>query len=88
MPSMRPLGVLAALVTIAALGCAQVTIAPGSAPFFDISTTGTVLARAGDDSGHGFVSSIGNDLFPAGQVTVGSNGIRGLGSAGDLLALQ
>ena len=70
----RPLGVLAALVTIAALGCAQGSMGPGTATFFDISTTGTALTGAGDDTAHGFTSSIGNDLFPAGPVAVSTNG--------------
>src|SRR5262245_1477710 len=59
---------------IAGVAAAQVTIAPGTATFVDISATGTPLLGVYDDSAHGFTSTVGNELFPAGPVVVASNG--------------
>src|SRR5687768_7158323 len=73
MLSTKFLCVLASCVIVASCA-AQVTITSGSAAFVDISTTGTVLPNAGDDSAHAFTSTIGNELFPAGPVLVTSNG--------------
>jgi hypothetical protein len=73
MLSKKFLSVLTASV-IAASATAQVTISAGTATFFDISTTGTALTGAGDDSSHGFTSTIGNELLPAGPIVVNSNG--------------
>jgi len=63
-----------AVCFIVAAASAQVTVAPGSGTFIDISTSGTALLGAGDDSAHGFTSTIGNDLLPAGPIVVTSNG--------------
>src|SRR5262245_39682579 len=73
MLSKRMLSVLTACL-IAGSASAQVTIGAGTATFVDISTSGTALINAGDDTAHGFVSTIGNDLFPAGNIVVVSNG--------------
>lgn len=73
MPSARILQVFFACAIAASAG-AQLTIAPGSAVFVDISATGTALIGVGDDSAHGFTTSVGNDLFPAGNVVATSNG--------------
>jgi hypothetical protein len=63
----------AALLAVSA--SAQVTIGAGTAVFVDISVTGTpITTTAGDDTAHGFVSTVGNALFPAGPVVVTSNG--------------
>lgn len=59
---------------ILAPASAQLTIGPGTNVFVDIAGTGTALPNVGDDSSHGFTSTIGNDLFPAGSVVVTSNG--------------
>jgi hypothetical protein len=64
--------VLACVIVCAA--SAQVTVGPGAGTFIDISTTGTALLGAGDDTAHGFVSTIGNNLLPAGNIVVSSNG--------------
>lgn len=49
--------------------------------FTDISGTGTSLGSVSDDSVFSFSSSVGNALFPAGTVTVCSNGWLCAGSA-------
>src|SRR5262249_6391234 len=73
MLSRRTLSALAVgLIAVAAN--AQVTIGPGSGSFVDISGTGTAIIGAGDDSAHQFTSTVGNDLLPAGNVIVTSNG--------------
>ncbi len=74
MLSSRSLSVVAACV-FATVASAQVAITnalPGS--FVDISTTGTAIAGAGDDTAHGITTTVGNDMFPAGPVTITSNG--------------
>jgi hypothetical protein len=73
---MLPKSLLCAFAVCLIVGAAsaQVTIGPGGGSFFDISTTGTALLNAGDDSAHGFVSTVGNDLLPAGNIVVTSNG--------------
>ena len=73
MLSVRTLSVLA-IGLLAVAANAQVTVGPGTATFVDISTTGTAITGAGDDSAHGFTSTVGNVLFPAGSVVVTSNG--------------
>jgi len=73
MLSKSSVGILA-IALIAVTANAQVTIGPGSGSFVDISGTGTALTGAGDDTAHGFTSTVGNCLFPAGQVVVTSNG--------------
>jgi hypothetical protein len=70
-----------AIALIAVTANAQVTILPGSGTFVDISGTGTALAGAGDDTAHGFTSTVGNDLFPAGAIAVTSNGYLVSGAA-------
>jgi hypothetical protein len=73
MPSARILPVLFACALAASAG-AQVTIAAGSAAFLDISATGTAIIGVGDDTSHAITTTVGNDLFPAGNVVVTSNG--------------
>ena len=49
------------------------TVFPGT--FIDISTTGgTAITGVGDDSAHTIVTTIGNQFFGAGSITVGNNG--------------
>jgi hypothetical protein len=48
--------------------------------FVDISATGTAMLNTGDDTSHGFVSTIGNELFPAGNVAMCVNGFAVAGA--------
>jgi hypothetical protein len=73
MLSKRFLSVLTASV-IAVSATAQVTITAGTSTFFDISTTGTAILGAGDDTAHQITSTIGNELLPAGSLIIGTNG--------------
>jgi hypothetical protein len=73
MPSASFILVFAACV-LATCASAQVVIAPGACAFVEIAGTGTALLGVGDDTAATFTSTIGNDLFPAGTVTVASNG--------------
>src|SRR5262245_52333182 len=52
---------------------------PGT--FVDITATGTAITGVGDDTLHTFESSVGNTVFPAGFVTVCSNGFMCAGNA-------
>ena len=63
--------VLCALTTLVS---AQTFSAAYPGTFVDISTTGTAIAGAADDSEHNIVTTIGNSLFPAGNVRIGNNG--------------
>jgi len=88
MPSTaRALGVFTACVLTACAG-AQVVIAPGIAGFVELDPAlgggGTAIPGVGDDTAGTFTSTIGNELFPAGTVSVASNGYAvspGTGSA-------
>ncbi len=51
--------------------------------FIDISTTGTAL-NLGDDSEATIVTTVGNVILPAGQVTVGNNGVVAQGPGEDI----
>lgn len=63
-----------AFCVLTAIAGAQ-TIAVGSGTFVDISTTGgTAIVGVADDSEHNIVTTIGNGLFPAGNVRIGNNG--------------
>jgi hypothetical protein len=73
MPSLK--NALVALCLLTAVAGAQhfVTDIPGT--FVDLSTTGTsTLIATTDDSGHSFVSTVGNAMFPAGNLRLGNNG--------------
>lgn len=58
----------------AALGAQTISSTyPGT--FLDISTTGgTAITGAGDDTGHPITTTIGNAMFPAGAVSIDTNG--------------
>ncbi len=71
----RSMIVAAAGLAVSASAQAQYAIVdnqPGA--FLDISQTGTAIQGAGDDTVHQITTSIGNQLFPAGTVTICSNG--------------
>jgi hypothetical protein len=76
MHSSKSFGLLAACIFTAAVGAQTITNAsPAVVGFIDISTTGgTSVGTVTDDSEHSFVTTVGNALFPAGNVRVGSNG--------------
>ena len=74
---MRParLSSLLLLAIFASLAGAQqfTTVFPGT--FVDISTTGgTAITGVGDDTAHTIVTTVGNQFFGAGSITVGNNG--------------
>ena len=72
-------GVFAAcLLTITTCASAQTVIGPGIGVFVELSPafggTGTAVPGVGDDTMGTFTTTIGNELFPAGAVSVASNG--------------
>jgi hypothetical protein len=71
------------LVTLVATAQSFSTTIPGA--FVDISATGTPLTGVMDDSEHDVVTTIGNALFPAGNVRIGNNGVAVAGiTSGDV----
>src|SRR5688572_90631 len=72
------------VLTAAACGQSFTTTLPGT--FIDISTMGgTVVTGVGDDTEHNIVTTIGNVLFPAGDVRIGNNGVAVAGiTSGDV----
>src|SRR5262249_46989232 len=75
--------VLLAVCGLTSLVSAQAwtTVPPGT--FVDISTTGgTAITGVGDDTSHPTTTTIGNSLFPAGPVVIGSNGAAIAGLTG------
>src|SRR5688572_24569702 len=75
----RSIGLIAVCLFTAVVGAQTVV---GSAPaligFIDISTTGGTQVTSpavADDSEHNIVTTIGNALFPAGNVRIGNNGV-------------
>jgi hypothetical protein len=51
------------------------SVPPPVLGFLDISGTGTAIPNVGDDTEHLIVTTVGNELFPAGNVLVSSNGV-------------
>ena len=70
-----PLSSLLLIALVASIAGAQqfTTVFPGT--FVDISTTGgTAITGVGDDTAHTIITTIGNQYFSAGSVTIGNNG--------------
>lgn len=68
---------LLVICAVASIAGAQLSIVNTATPligYTDISATGTALLGAGDDTDHGFTTTVGNSLFPAGPCVMGSNG--------------
>jgi len=64
-----------AFCALAAIAGAQTFSNSVTGTFVDISTTGgTAIIGVSDDSGHSITTTVGNTLFPAGNVRVGNNG--------------
>jgi hypothetical protein len=90
MCSTRLIGVFA-LGTLASFLGAQAVIVNTEAAvlgFVDISTTGgtQILPPPTDDSEHNIVTTVGNPLFPAGNVRIGNNGVAVAGITGGDIA--
>jgi hypothetical protein len=87
---MTPSRILAALCAIATFACAQTTITndlPAVVGFVDLATNGgtPVVPAPSDDSEHNIVTTVGNLLFPAGNVRIANDGVVISGiTAGDV----
>jgi hypothetical protein len=66
---------LASVLTLHASGQTMTSALPPVFGFIDISTTGTPIAGVGSETEHNIVTTIGNPLFPAGNVRVSPNGV-------------
>lgn len=77
------IGILAA-AGLATAANAVVTIVPGSATYTTIvgQAGTTAIAGVSDDSEHNITTTVGNSLMPAGQVTIGNNGVVLFGTVG------
>src|SRR5688572_33193962 len=76
--STNSITVLAVLALSTASGAQVITNAmPAVIGFVDLSTNGgtPVFPLPSDDSEHNFVTTIGNPMFPAGNVRIGNNGV-------------
>jgi hypothetical protein len=75
MATFRRLTVLVAAVVFVASVGAQTILSTQPGTFVDISATGgTALTAVGDDTAHQITTTIGNAMFPAGPVSIDSNG--------------
>ena len=78
MLSTRIIAALALFALAAALNAQGITSAiPAVVGFLDLTTNGgtQVTPPPSDDSEHNIVTTIGNPLFPAGNVRIGNNGV-------------